>query len=69
MTTGMKKSLEIAHKAGRSLQRAVDHVVEEHKKTGEPLVVYKTGRAGSKDPHPTMAVREDAAQYKTKKKK
>lgn len=69
MTAGMKKSLEIARKAGRSMQRAVNHVVKEHEKTGEPLVVYKTGRASSKDPQHAMAVHEDAVQYKTKKKK
>jgi hypothetical protein len=69
MTADMKKSLEIARKAGRSLQRAVDLVVEEHKKNGDPLVVVHTGRASSKDPHHTMAVHEDAAPYKTKKRK
>ncbi len=69
MTAGMKKSLEIARKAGRSLQRAVDRVVEEHEKTGAPLVIYKTGRTTSEDPHQALAVHEMSAQYKTRKKK
>jgi hypothetical protein len=69
MTAGMKKSLEIAHKAERSLQRAVDRVVAEHAVTGTPLVVYKCNRTISKTSHPALVVSEKSVRYKTRKNK
>ncbi len=40
----MKKRMSIEDKAEAALKKAVRQVVERHKKTGRPLVVWKNGK-------------------------
>ncbi|MDP2652748.1 MAG: hypothetical protein Q8Q08_01830 [Candidatus Omnitrophota bacterium] len=47
----MKKRLSIQDKAEIALKRAVREVVERHKKTGRPLVVWKNGKVARISPH------------------
>jgi hypothetical protein len=39
-----KKKLSLQDKAELALQEAVKRVVNEHKKTGRPLAIWKNGR-------------------------
>ena len=41
----MKKRLSIQDKAEIAMKVAVRKVVEDHKKTGRPLAIWKNGRA------------------------
>jgi len=41
----MKKRLSMQDKAEVAMRVAVRKVVEEHKKTGRPLAIWKNGRA------------------------
>ncbi len=41
----MKKRLSMQDKAEVAMKVAVRKVVEEHKKTGRPLAIWKNGRA------------------------
>ena len=40
----MKKRMSIQDKAEAAIKKAVKEVVERHKKTGRPLVVWKNGK-------------------------
>ena len=40
----MKKRMTIQDKAEAAMKKAVKKVVEEHKKSGRPLMVWKDGR-------------------------
>ncbi|MBN1522594.1 MAG: hypothetical protein JW928_08690 [Candidatus Aureabacteria bacterium] len=40
----MKKRMTILDKAEAAMKKAVKKVVDEHKKTGRPLVVWKNGK-------------------------
>ena len=40
----MKKRITIQDKAEAAMKKAVKKVVEEHKKSGRPLMVWKDGR-------------------------
>ncbi|MBN2020359.1 MAG: hypothetical protein JW749_09050 [Sedimentisphaerales bacterium] len=40
----MKKRLSLQDKAELAMKRAIRKVVERHKKTGRPLVVWKNGK-------------------------
>jgi hypothetical protein len=44
MTKPMKKRLTLQDKAFIALKKAVQEVVEHHKKTGRPLAVWQKGR-------------------------
>ena len=47
----MKKRLTLQDKAEIALKRAVRQVVEQHKKTGRPLAVWKNGKVVRISPH------------------
>ena len=38
------KSYQIHKAAGKAMRKAVDKVVQEHKKTGRPLTIWKKGK-------------------------
>ena len=40
----MKKHLSLQDKAVAALQKAVNEVVEDHRKAGRPLVVWQNGK-------------------------
>ena len=40
----MKKRMSLEDKAEEALKKAVRQVVQEHKKTGRPLAVWKNGK-------------------------
>ena len=40
----MKKRMSLQDKAEAALEKAVRHVVEQHKKTGRPLAVWANGK-------------------------
>ena len=40
----MKKRMSLQDKAEAALRKAVREVVEQHKKTGRPLVVWQNGK-------------------------
>ena len=40
----MKKRLTILDKAEAAMKKAVKKVVDEHKKSGRPLVIWKNGK-------------------------
>lgn len=40
----MKKRMTLQDKAEAAMRKAVRQVVEQHKKTGRPLAVWKNGR-------------------------
>lgn len=40
----MKKRMSLQDKAEAALKKAIQQVVEQHKKTGRPLAVWKNGK-------------------------
>lgn len=44
MKKAKKRNLSLAQKAEKALKEAVRHLVEEHRRNGYPLVVWKNGR-------------------------
>lgn len=47
----MKKRMSLQDKAEAALKEAVRQVVERHKQTGRPLVVWKNGKVARISPH------------------
>ena len=47
----MKKRMSLQDKAYAALKAAVRGVVEQHKKTGRPLVVWKNGKTAYISPY------------------
>jgi hypothetical protein len=44
MTMKKRHSLTLSQKAEKALKEAVRNVVKEHKRTGDPLVVWQNGK-------------------------
>ena len=63
-----KKKVPSAIQAEKALQIAVAEVIEDHKRTGDPLVIWRNGRV-AKVPAEELEVREPAAEYTSSKKK
>lgn len=47
----MKKKLSLQDKAELAMKRAIRKVVERHKKSGRPLVVWKNGKVARISPN------------------
>lgn len=47
----MKKHITLQDKAELALKEAVREVIERHKKTGRPLVIWKNGRVVKVSPN------------------
>lgn len=47
----MKKRMSLQDKAEAALKKAVRRVVEQHKKTGRPLAVWKNGKTAYISPY------------------
>jgi hypothetical protein len=63
-----KKKNPLAVEAERALQIAVAEVIEDHKRTGDPLVIWRNGKV-AKIPAEELEVREPSAEYISSKKK
>jgi hypothetical protein len=72
----MKKSKEngnlsempMAFRAEEALKKAVARAIADHKRTGDPIVVWQNGSV-VKIPPEQIEVREPAAEYKTPNRK
>jgi len=51
----MKKRLSLQDKAFLALQKAVEGVIERHRKTGRPLIVWKNGKVARISPYSVPA--------------
>jgi sulfur carrier protein ThiS len=47
----------------RALQEAVADAIEEHRRTGKPIVVARDGKPVKVDPKTVRTVREERAEY------
>jgi len=47
----MKKRLSLKDKAFKALKEAVREVVEKHKRTGQPLAIWKNGKVALVSPN------------------
>ena len=47
----MKKRMALHVKAAAAMKKAIYQVVEQHKKTGRPLAVWKNGKVMRISPH------------------
>lgn len=56
---------DFAAKAERALQEAVADAIEEHRRTGKPIVVARDGKPVRVDPNTVKTVREEQAEYRT----
>ena len=59
----------MTRKALTALREAVAQVVEEHRRDGRPLAVWKNGKAVLVSPGKPAAVRERSSAYTARKKK
>ena len=55
----------LAQKAWAAMQEAVAKVVEEHRRDGRPLAIWRNGKAVLVRPETLTVVRESAARYRT----
>jgi hypothetical protein len=56
----------LARKAWAAMQEAVAEIVEEHRRHGRPLAIWRDGKVVWIEPEPASAVRERPAAYKTR---
>ena len=63
-----KKKVPLAVQAEKALQRAVAEVVEDHKRTGDPVVIWRDGKV-VKVPADQLVVHEPEAEYTPSRKK
>ena len=56
----------LARKAWAAMQEAVAKVVEEHRRDGRPLAIWRDGKAVLVRPETLAVVRESAARYRTR---
>ncbi|MEW6358628.1 MAG: hypothetical protein AB1696_20000 [Planctomycetota bacterium] len=59
----MGKTRSLEKQALAALRDAVARVIEEHRKTGQPLAVWKDGKVVMIHPTEAMSVREKPARY------
>ena len=59
---------ELVAKARQALKEAVAAAIEDHRRTGDPIVVWKDGKV-VKVPAEQLCVRESHAAYTVKKRK
>lgn len=57
---------DFAKQAERALQEAVADAIEEHRKTGKPIVIARDGKPVKVDPNTVRTVREEHANYGTR---
>jgi len=65
-TRKMRTELSLTQKAMQALTEAVAKVVEDHRKRGIPLAIWRNGRAVSIPAAVAGALRESLSPYKTK---
>ena len=58
----------MAFRAEEALKKAVTLVIADHKRTGDPIVIWRDGKV-VKIPAEKIEVREPAADYQTRDKK
>lgn len=63
MNTPIETTSPMANKAITALRQAVARVVEEHRKQGRPLAVWRDGKAVFEMPPPADRVREEPTAY------
>lgn len=66
----MKEERELTEhglRAERALQEAIADAVEEHRRTGIPVVVQQNGEAVLVDPREVQTVRERRATYRSER--
>jgi hypothetical protein len=57
---------ELTDRATAALQNAVRSLVDDHRRRGLPLAVWRDGKAVLEVPGPALEVREDGDAYKAK---
>lgn len=58
----------MAFRAEEALKKAVAHAIADHKRTGDPIVIWQDGKV-VKIPAEQIEVREKVAEYQTLEKK
>ncbi len=61
-----KQEISLTEKAVAAMRAAVKNVVEDHRKRGRPLVVWRNGQVVREMPVPANAVKETPAIYDTR---
>lgn len=56
----------LARKAWAAMQEAVAEIVEEHRRQGRPLAIWRDGKVVWIEPEPASIVRERPANYRTR---
>ncbi|MEW6616329.1 MAG: hypothetical protein AB1401_12815 [Thermodesulfobacteriota bacterium] len=57
----------MAFRAEEALKKAVAHAIADHKRTGDPIVIWRDGKI-VKIPAEQIEIREETAEYKTREK-
>ncbi len=60
--------IEIVKKARQALKEAVAQVIEDHRRTGDPIVIWKDGKVVKVHPD-KLEARESKSEYTIKKRK
>jgi len=60
--------IELVAKAKKAMKEAVSRVIEDHKRTGDPIVIWQDGKV-VKVPPDQLSVKESQAEYTVKKRK
>ena len=58
----------LARKAWAAMQEAVAGVVDEHRRLGRPLAIWRDGKVAWIEPDQAAVVREKPVTYRTRKK-
>jgi hypothetical protein len=69
MKTATRSKNPMTRKALMALQEAVAQVVEEHRREGRPLAVWRNGKAVLVSPGKPVVVHESRAKYLVKRKR
>ncbi|MEW6360171.1 MAG: hypothetical protein AB1696_27805 [Planctomycetota bacterium] len=65
----MRKKTSLREKAIAAMEEAVAGVIEEHRKSGQPLAVWRDGKVVLIPPSEAASVRESPVRYDRKRKR